>query len=204
MFGVIAMGVIARNQMVNTVSKNQKYIDAYVKKYDGDFVYSHSETLENGVKRFYYKSNKFPDFVLTIDYDVGGDGTTLTDNYSTLTMQQQVLNYWKDFFGEDALVSITNCQELNILSTIDETLSYNDFEFVVGFVISDDIDEKIDICISQLQEQKVDCSVYFYYLSPAHFAEYAKNGMEISVDKFENYTMVIIRNGELDTKIKYQ
>jgi hypothetical protein len=204
MLSVIVLGVLARNQMVNSITKNQKYIDEYVKQYDGDFVYSYSETLENGTKRFYYKSEQYPDFVLTIDYSVSGSSASLSDNYETIVMQQKVVSYWKEFFGEQALVSITNCSDLNILTTIDDTLSYNAFDIVVGLMISDDIDDKIDAYVLRLQDAKIDCSIYFYHLNSEDYKEYSNTGFDVSVDKFENYTMFIIRNGKIDTKIQYE
>ena len=204
MLGIIGISIVARNQMLNTVSSNKKYIDEYVSQYDGNFIYEYSETLSDGSKQFYYKSEQYPDFVLVVNSKINGDGNTVTDNYKSLSMQQQVLDYWKDFFGENVLLSVNNCENLNILSTIDETISYNSFELNVGLPNNSDIVSVIENYIVELQQEKIDCSVYFYYLNEKDYNEYATFGFDINVDRFDNYTMVIIRNGEVDTKIQYQ
>lgn len=203
MIGVIVLGIVAENQMLDAVSKNKKYVDKYVSNIDETFVYKGEETVDDNVKLFYYTSQKYPSFTLIVTADTTEKTYRLTDNFASLNMYTEIQEYFENYFGENSLVKISNVANLNILSTVEESISYNVFNMMVGIVQNENTDADVEQYKDKLVADKIDCNIYFYYLTQEQFDKY-KDEFSVTDNGFLNYQMYIIENGQITTEIKYE
>ena len=203
MIGAIVLGVVAKNKMLDTVAQNKAYVDKYVENLDDSFVFRNEETVSETEKRFYYTSLKYPSFTLIVTSNTSGEGYVITDNYSSLNMNFQIFEYFKNFFGEDVLVNIMNLGELNVLPTIEEAIDYNSFNIAVGILENEDIENQIADYKTKLTQNKIDCNIYFYYLTQEQYDRYEEQFVVVDAG-FVNYQMCIVENGKITTEIKYE
>lgn len=203
MIGAIVLGVVAKNKMLDTVAQNKAYVDKYVENLDDSFVFRNEEVVSETEKRFYYTSPKYPSFTLMVTSNTSGEGYVITDNYSSLNMNFQIFEYFKNFFGEDVLVNIMNLGELNVLPTIEEAIDYNYFNIVVGILENEDIEKQITDYKTKLTQNKIDCNVYFYYLTQEQYDRYKEQFVVVDAG-FVNYQMCIVENGKITTEIRYE
>ena len=203
MIGAIVLGVVAKNKMLDTVAQNKAYVDKYVENLDDSFVFRNEETISETEKKFYYTSPKYPSFTLVVTSNTSGEGYVITDNYSSLNMNFQIFEYFKNFFGEDVLVNIMNLGELNVLPTIEEAIDYNYFNIAVGILENEDIENQIAGYKTKLTQNKIDCNIYFYYLTQEQYDRYTEQFVVVDAG-FVNYQMCIVENGKITTEIRYE
>lgn len=203
MLGAIALGIIAKNHMVKMVSENKNFVDNYVANLDSSFVYEREEDNGDGTKNFYYTSPKYPTFVLVVKSESSEGKYKLSDNFQSLTIQTEVAKYLQSLIGDDKIFTITNSEELNILPSVEDALLYNKFDCNIGILESDYNETTVNNLKQILIDNKINCNIYFYCLTPAQFKTYSAGKFNV-VEDFETYTMVIIENQQVITEIVYE
>jgi hypothetical protein len=203
MLGAIVLGVLAKNHMVEMVSENRTFVDKYVANIDSSFVYEREEDNGDGTKSFYYTSSKYTTFVLVVCVKSNNGEYQLSDNFHSLTIQTEATKHLQSLVGEDKIFAITNSEELNVLPTVEEALLYNKFDCNVGILESEYDIDNLNRLKQILIDNKINCNVYFYCLTPAQFKEYSAGNFTV-VENFKTYTMVIIENQKVVTEIVYE
>ncbi len=202
MIGAIAFGIIAENRMVSSVSKNKEYIDEYVAKIDKSFVFQSEEAVDKSHKRFYYVSEKYPSFTLTVEVNTVDGDAKITDNYSSLQSREGITQQFEQMFGDGVIVQVRNSENLNSLPTVEETLLYNNFNLSVGIDESQYSKEKVAVYKEILLNKKIDCTVYFYSLTTKQMQE-GFPAVDGEAFDFNTYIMFIIENNNVVTEICY-
>ena len=202
MICVIVFSIFARDSFSNNLKTSKQYVDNYVSKIDESFVYQTKEEYDDGQIQYYYKSEKHPNFTLIITVKKEDGEYVLTDNYKTLNIQDDTSKYFDELFGSDVIVDIVNKETLNILPTVEEMVDNNNFSLNVG-VKQETATETISKLKELIIEKKIDCSVYFYHFTDEQYEKYKRCGLYEKVNEFENYDMIIIRNGQIETEFQY-
>ena len=202
MLGAIAFGIIAENRMISSVSKNKEYIDEYVAKIDKSFVFQSEEVVDKSHKKFYYVSEKYPSFTLTVEVKTVDGDAKITDNYSSLQSREGIVKQFEEMFGQNVIVQVRNSEDLNSLPTIEEMLLYNNFNLSVGIDEAEYSEEKIEDYKKILLDKKIDCTVYFYSL-PTEQVKRGFPAIDGEAFDFNTYIMFIIENNNVVTKISY-
>lgn len=202
MIGVIIFSIFARDSFSNNIKTSKQYVDNYVSKVDDSFVYKTQEKYDDGSIRFYYESDKHKNFTLVVTITENDGEYVLSDNYNTLNIQSETSEYFNNLFGSEIIVDIVNKETLNILPTVEEMISYNNFSLNVG-IKGENIPETVNSLKQILIDKKIDCSVYFYHFTEEQYEKYKQKGLYENVNEFENYNMVIIRNGQVETEFQY-
>lgn len=203
MLGTIVLGCLCENKMEESVMTNKKYIDNYVQEIDDSFIYVKKESNGDDYS-FYYKSDKYKNFVLVVEAKKEDGNYVITNNYKSLEKQKLLIEEIEKIVGEDKILSILNSEELNILETVEEGLEYNTFKMNIGLKNTEDIETEIANLKQKIVDANMNCSIYFYHLNEEQFEIYSKQGIEDVEQGFENYEMVIIENGKIVTEIKYK
>lgn len=205
MVGTVILGICAKEKALDVAKTSKEYIDNYVvTEIDDSFTYEKHEKVNGDEYYFYYTSDKYDDFTLLVKVSKVNGEYEISNNYSTIESQDNIKKEIEKICNRECIVEITNINELNFLSDIKEMISYNSFNMNIGLLNNNNIDAEIETIKNDFIKNNINCNIYFYHLSKEQYEKYKKTGMAEMNLGFENYTMMIIENGKVTTKIKYE
>ena len=205
MVGTVILGICAKEKALDVAKTSKEYIDIYVvTEIDDSFTYEKHEKVNGDEYYFYYTSDKYDDFTLLVKVSKANGEYEISNNYSTIESQDNIKKEIEKICNRECIVEITNINELNFLSDIKEMISYNSFNMNIGLLNNNNIDAEIETIKNDFIKNNINCNIYFYHLSKEQYEKYKKTGMAEMNLGFENYTMMIIENGKVTTKIKYE
>ena len=205
MVGTVILGICAKEKALDVAKTSKEYIDNYVvTEIDDSFTYEKHEKVNGDEYYFYYTSDKYDDFTLLVKVSKVNGEYEISNNYSTIESQDNIKKEIEKICNRECIVEITNINELNFLSDIKEMISYNSFNMNIGLLNNNNIDAEIETVRNDFIKNNINCNIYFYHLSKEQYEKYKKTGMAEMNLGFENYTMMIIENGKVTTKIKYE
>ena len=205
MVGTVILGICAKEKALDVAKTSKEYIDNYVvTEIDDSFTYEKHEKVNGEEYYFYYTSDKYDDFTLLVKVSKVNGEYEISNNYSTIESQDNIKKEIEKICNRECIVEITNINELNFLSDIKEMISYNSFNMNIGLLNNNNIDAEIETIKNDFIKNNINCNIYFYHLSKEQYEKYKKTGMAEMNLGFENYTMMIIENGKVTTKIKYE
>lgn len=205
MVGTVILGICAKEKALDVAKTSKEYIGNYVvTEIDDSFTYEKHEKVNGDEYYFYYTSDKYDDFTLLVKVSKVNGEYEISNNYSTIESQDNIKKEIEKICNRECIVEITNINELNFLSDIKEMISYNSFNMNIGLLNNNNIDAEIETIKNDFIKNNINCNIYFYHLSKEQYEKYKKTGMAEMNLGFENYTMMIIENGKVTTKIKYE
>ena len=205
MVGTVILGICAKEKALDVAKTSKEYIDNYVvTEIDDSFTYEKHEKVNGDEYYFYYTSDKYDDFTLLVKVSKVNGEYEISNNYSTIESQDNIKKEIEKICNRECIVEITNINELNFLSDIKEMISYNSFNMNIGLLNNNNIDAEIETIKNDFIKNNINCNIYFYHLSKEQYEKYKKTGMAEMNLGFENYTMMIIENGKVTTKKKYE
>ena len=84
-----------------------------------------------------------------------------------------------------------------------QNIDYNYFNIAVGILENEDIENQIVDYKTKLTQNKIDCNIYFYYLTQEQYEKYKDQFVVVDAG-FVNYQMCIVENGKITTEIRYE